>query len=306
MEGLTLDQLAVLVTVAEEGSFSGAARRLNRAQSAITYAVQNLELQTGTPLFDRSAYRPSLTPAGRALLPRARRVLEGVTDYRQQARSLLAGCEARLTLAVDLLVPMTLLTGALKAFSAAFPMVEVAVFVEPMDATLAALRQGNADLGLIVDLPMPELLEGFHRARCGWLATVRVAAADHPLARSSEPIRMEDLRDHTQILLSSGRETSGAHDWGGHAVNRWRVNDLNLRHRLLLAGVGWSSMPRHLVADDLAAGRLVALTTDKTSVAELPPELPLSVAHLRTRTLGPAARWLIDRMVAEGAAAQGE
>ncbi len=49
--------------------FSAAARKLNRAQSAITYTVQALEAQTGTDLFDRSAYRPTLTPAGRALVP---------------------------------------------------------------------------------------------------------------------------------------------------------------------------------------------------------------------------------------------
>ncbi len=69
LDGLTLDQFAVFVTVVEEGSFSAAARKLNRAQSAITYTVQALEAQTGTDLFDRSAYRPTLTPAGRALVP---------------------------------------------------------------------------------------------------------------------------------------------------------------------------------------------------------------------------------------------
>ncbi|MBM3506652.1 MAG: LysR family transcriptional regulator [Alphaproteobacteria bacterium] len=43
MDGLTLDQLAVFAAVVDHGSFSGAARALRRAQSAITYAVQHLE-----------------------------------------------------------------------------------------------------------------------------------------------------------------------------------------------------------------------------------------------------------------------
>ncbi|MBL0405295.1 hypothetical protein JKG68_15095 [Microvirga aerilata] len=118
------------------------------------------------------------------------------------------------------------------------------------------------------------------------------------------PIRMEDLRDHTQILLSSGLEVSGAKDYGALAVNRWRVNDLRLRHHLLLAGTGWSSMPRHLVAEDLQAGRLVALTLDAASAAEQPPDLPLSVAHLRTKALGPAGRWLSDRLAENGAGSE--
>ncbi|WP_165191593.1 LysR family transcriptional regulator [Caulobacter soli] len=296
MEGLTLDQLAVFAAVVDAGSFSGAARRLNRAQSAVTYAVQHLEAQTGTELFDRSAYRPSLTPAGRALLPRARRVLEGVADYRRQARSLLAGAEPRITLAVDVVAPAVILTSALKAFKTAFPTVEVAILVQPMDATLSVLRQGIADMGVIVDVPGTDLMEGLERVACGRLSSLLVAAPDHPLARMKGPVRRDDLRDHVQILLSSGAEASGTKDWGGHAVNRWRVNDLGLRRSLLLEGLGWCSMPRHFVAEDLEAGRLIALRLDPRSVAEQPPEFPLSVAHLRSKVLGPAGMWLRNRM----------
>ncbi|MEA3004478.1 MAG: hypothetical protein QOH81_3266 [Sphingomonadales bacterium] len=303
-DGLTLDQFATFVAVVEEGSFSGAARRVGRAQSAITYAVQNLELQTGSALFDRSAYRPSLTPAGRALLPRARRILEGVEDYRRQSRSLLAGCEARLTIAVDVVIPTELLTGALKAFGAAFPMVEVELFVQLMDVTLAALREGRADLGLIVDAPRPDLLEGLERRPCGRLDFVMVAAPEHPLAQAADPIRQEDLRDHTQILLSAGLEASLPRDWFAYAVNRWRVNNLELRHSLVLAGAGWCSMPRHLVGEDLAAGRLVTLSLDQAGVAQ-PREISTSVAHHRSRPPGPAGRWLIDRLIADSAGSKG-
>jgi DNA-binding transcriptional LysR family regulator len=59
----------------DEGSFSGAARALDRTESAITHIVQKLDEQIGTPLFDRSAYQPTLTPTGKVLLPRIRRIL---------------------------------------------------------------------------------------------------------------------------------------------------------------------------------------------------------------------------------------
>ncbi len=297
LDALTLDQFAVFVTVAEEGSFSAAARRLNRAQSVMTYTVQALEAQTGTELFDRSGYRPTLTPAGRALLPRARRILEGVADWRKQARSLTQGVEARLTLAVDVMAPTGPLASTLKAFGAEFPMVEVALLVQPLESTFAALRQGQADLGLIVEVADPALLEGLERRRCGALDYVLVAAPGHPLAERRELLTVEDLRDHTQLLLSTGKEVSGSRDYGAQAVNRWRVTDLGLRHRLLLAGVGWSGMPVHLVAEDLAEGRLVALALAESSSGELPPRTPVCVAHLRAKNLGPAARWLMDHLL---------
>ncbi len=300
MDGLTLDQMAVFVAVVDAGGFSAAARKLNRAQSVITYTVQNLEAQTGIALFDRSTYRPTLTAAGRVLLPRARRVLEGLTAFRQQSRALVAKVEPRLTLAVDVAAPSDLLTPALAAFNLAFPMVEVALLAQPMEATFAALREGVADLGLIVDVPMPGLMDGLERRRCGLLSTLMVAAPAHPLAQLAAPLRHEDLRSHMQLLLSSGA-AGGAKDWGAHAVNLWRVNDLGLRRAFLLAGIGWSSMPHHLVADDLSAGRLVALRLDATTEAEVPPPLPISVAHLSTHIPGPAGHWLFDRLSGQAA-----
>jgi DNA-binding transcriptional LysR family regulator len=171
------------------------------------------------------------------------------------------------------------------------------------DIILAALREGKADLGVIMDIPRADMLEGLERRQCGRVDFLPVAAPDHPLARAADPIRKEDLLDHTQILLSSGLDQSGSRDWLAHAVNRWRVNNLGLRHQLLLAGAGWSTMPRHLVAEDLAAGRLVALPMDKASVPD-PPELSMSVAYHRNKPPGPAGRWLIERLIADSTASK--
>ena len=64
MDALTFDQIRVFLSVVDEGSFPKAAKSLNRAQSAVTYAIRKLEAEIGVPLFDRSAYRSS-TNAGR-------------------------------------------------------------------------------------------------------------------------------------------------------------------------------------------------------------------------------------------------
>src|ERR1700731_4262512 len=88
MDALTLDQIRVFLSVVDEGSFPKAAKSLQRAQSAVTYAIRKLEAEIGVPLFDRSAYRSVLTPAGRALLTRARRIAEEAGAFREQARGL--------------------------------------------------------------------------------------------------------------------------------------------------------------------------------------------------------------------------
>ena len=65
---VTLDQLLVLSKIAETGSFRAAAGVLHRAQSAVSYAIKNLEDELGVELLCRDQYRPTLTPAGEAVL----------------------------------------------------------------------------------------------------------------------------------------------------------------------------------------------------------------------------------------------
>src|ERR1700744_3539248 len=107
IDSLTLDQIQLFLAVTDAGSFSRAAKRLNRAQSVVTYGIQKLEAQFGIPLFDRTAYRPALTEAGRALLPRARRIAEETDAFRETARSLANGLEPELTIVLDSMFPMS-------------------------------------------------------------------------------------------------------------------------------------------------------------------------------------------------------
>lgn len=75
IDSLTLDQMRVLVAVADAGSFSAAARKLGRVQSAISQAIQTLETTLGLSLFDRSGKTPQLTDAGKALVGDARALI---------------------------------------------------------------------------------------------------------------------------------------------------------------------------------------------------------------------------------------
>jgi DNA-binding transcriptional LysR family regulator len=79
----TLDQLQVFLTVVDVGSFAGAARKLGRATSVVSYSIANLEAQLGVLLFDRESTRkPQLTEAGRAVLSEARSIGNGINGLR--------------------------------------------------------------------------------------------------------------------------------------------------------------------------------------------------------------------------------
>ncbi len=281
----TLDQLRVLAAIAEYGSFSAAARPLNRAQSEISYAVANLEAQLGVPLFDRAGRAPVLTEAGRAIVADARRVGLLIDDMRARAAALRRGTEAELALAVDVMFPIPTLVAVLRDFAAAFPTVTLRLRMEAIGGVPQSVMQGLCSLGVSGWVgALPPSLRG--RA-IGTLRLITVAAPTHPLALLPS-VSSQEAREHVQLVLSdSSRMTEGV-DFGVIALRSWRLGDLGAKHALLKAGLGWGNMPAHLVAEDVAAGRLVRLRLE-----HMPDyAYPISIVQRNDTALGPAASWI--------------
>ena len=82
---LKLSQLQVLIAVAEGGSFSEAALRLQISQSAVSYAIATLEEDLGVVLFSRGRYGAHLTPVGEQIVDRARQIIYLMEDITKQA-----------------------------------------------------------------------------------------------------------------------------------------------------------------------------------------------------------------------------
>ncbi len=281
-------QLQVLLVVVDAGSFAAAARRLNRATSAITYAIDNLEAQLGLPLFDRVATRkPQLTQAGRAVLAEARAVTHGVDMLRAKVKGLLEGLEAEVALAVDVMLPTARLVDALQAFQTTFPTVPLRLHVETLGAVTQLVLDGTATIGV----SGPNVAaDGTESIAIGGVRLVPVAAPFHPLARLGGQARGA-AREHIQLVLSDRSKLTEGQDFGVVGPKTWRLADLGAKHALLLAGVGWGSMPAPMVTGDIEAGRLVELDLSDWWAATY----PLRVLHRIDSPPGPAAHWLIER-----------
>ncbi len=294
LDGLTLDQLRTLVAVVETGSFSGAGRRLGRVQSSVSQAIQALEQQLRVALFDRSGRTPQLTDAGRALLADAVDVIAHADSLRARARLMATGVEPELAIAADSVFPSALLATSLRAMQDLFPSLSVKLYSEVIGTAEKRLRDGEAQVGLYAFPFFPTAgLEGHPLTD---IPLIPVASAAHPLAAIGRPLRRRDLESHVQLILTDGRpETPGAAN-GVVSTKVWRFADLARRLDFLLEGLGWGSMPTHMVAGHLASGRLVELPlVDATTTLQ---RIPIYAVHLRARPPGPAGRWLIDDLAA--------
>ncbi len=292
----TLDQLRVFLAIVEAGSFSAAARKLNRQQSVVSYAVASLEAQLGgLTLFERRNRRPTLTEAGRAVLADARQIGLGVDALRARARGLLAGLEAEVAIAVDVMLPSSRLVLALAEFREAFPTVNLRLYVEALGAVVQLVLDRTCSVG--VSGPLVQALEGLDYRPIGMVTMVAVAAPIHPLAQAGGPASRAEVRDHVQLVLTDRSDLTRGQDFAVLSPQTWRLADLGAKYALILAGLGWGNMPEPMVRDDIADGRLTAL-----AVEDRPSHRYTLFAVNRTdQPPGPAARWLLDRLSGETA-----
>jgi DNA-binding transcriptional LysR family regulator len=295
----SIDQLLVLLTVAEVGSFSGAAKRLGRATSAISYAIDTLEEQLGLSLFDRGTTRkPKLTPRGEAVVSEARAVAHSIETLRARVRGFLDELEPEVSLAVDSMLPSDRLTRLLREFHARFPTVPVRLLVETLGGVEGVLRSGVAGIGVGSTLHIN--MTGFHRVGIQGVQLIPVAAPGHPLARTSEAAPSLQARDFVQLVLSEQPATA-SRDFGVLSLNTWRISDQTARHKLLLAGIGWCGMPEPIVRADIEAGRLVRLNLREWRGGEY----VMQAIYKVDTPPGPAGRWLIERLVTLSDAIEG-
>ena len=293
IDPLTLDQMRTLIAVVETGSFSAAARKLERVQSAVSQTIQSLEATLGITLFDRSSKTPKLTAAGATILGEAREVLAHIRKLRARAVSIAEGVEPELTLAVDALFPMPYLIQSLAALRVAFPHLPATVFTEELGGAIETLRTGSARLaihpvlaGSQADLSMEFLTN---------ITLVPVVSAHHPIAQMEGPVGYEDLERQVQLVLTGRSHFALGLRGGIVSEHVWRFADLQTRLDFLLAGFGWCRMPEHTVSAHIAAGRLKQFIITQ----EEPSVLPFYVIREPGREFGRAGQWLIDNLRAQ-------
>ena len=152
---LELRQLRYFVTVAEELHFGRAAARLHMTQPPLSQAIAALEDGLGAPLFLRTRRQVALTPAGAALLPEARRLLEQASGIPDLVRRAAAGESGRLALSFVTPADYSVLPPLLRDYSAAFPKVELVLQEATSDVQVDDLLHGRIDAGLLIP-PLPD------------------------------------------------------------------------------------------------------------------------------------------------------
>jgi DNA-binding transcriptional LysR family regulator len=292
LDGVSLDQLRAFIAAVDEGSFSAAARKLRRAQSAVSELISNLEGQIGVPLFDRSERYPKLTAAGVLLVADARSVIANIDLLKARAKGISGGLESELSVVVDVLFPFEAIAESAREFRDRFPRTPLRLYVEALGGAYQPVLDGRCSLGVVGSLPIAPSSTSSERLQGVRMAMV--ASHDHPLAKYPGVIPKLELAKHVQLVLTDRSQLTVGREFGVLSPLTWRLSDLFAKHAFLLKGLGWGGMPVHAVDQDMKDGKLV-----KLQIEDLPEDaliLPMSAVYLTAQPPGPAGRWLIERL----------
>jgi len=255
MSPLSLAQLRALEAIVTGGSLQAAAVRLHRTHPTLHASLKKMEEALGFKVFDRSAYRLRLTREGAAFLSRARRVLAEVTDLQIYAARMAAGEESELRVVIGDLSPLPKMLALLRSFFAAHPQTQLHLQFETLSAPWELLAEEKADLIL------HHVEQGDARFETVPLARVALVPVAAPSFLPFPPAdaTLERMRELVQcVIRDSARSLSSRSYFVLDGARTCTVSDQMMKKEVILQGLGWGHMPDYLVADDLAAGRLIS------------------------------------------------
>lgn len=194
----TLRQIEYFIATAETGSITLASERLNISQPSISTAISHLEIELDTQLFVRHhAKGLSLTPAGRALLGEAKRLIDQADQMYAVASEINEKIRGQLSLGCLVTFASMVMPELSHSFTSAFPATRIVQTVSDHEDLLERLSRAEIDVALSYDLLVPE---GYDFVPLASLPPYALVGESHPLARHPS-IGLPELVKEPLILL---------------------------------------------------------------------------------------------------------
>lgn len=266
-----LASFEVLLAIARTGSLGAAAREIGLTQQAVSARLSSMEAQTGVQLAVRTARGSQLTPTGVVVAEWAARLLDvahhvdtGLGSLRTQRRQQIKVVASQ-TIA-EQLMPRWLVSLQAAAVRRGVTAPNVILTATNSEHAIAAVRDGTADLGFIESPGTPQ---GLRSRVVAHDELVVIVPPDHKWARRSRVVSASELAQTPLVAREVG---SGTRDSLTAALHQAVGDELRQPSPVLelssaaavraavLAGAGPAVMSRLAVADDLAVGRLRAVT----------------------------------------------
>ena len=275
MRSLNLDQLRALVEVVDLGSFSGAARRLNLTQPAVSLQIRELENRVATRLVDRMGKRAYATPAGRDLIDHAHGLFEAESRALAALRRHKDGRIGRVHIGAGPAALAYLLLPVLQRVRAEHPTLDLAVTTGNTAEITERMSRNTIDLGF-TGLPVDQAL--FEATVIRDMRMVAIFPADG--AELPEMVTPADLAGYPLVATQErSNHAQLARDWlraaGLETRPAMEIDNIGVIKRVVAVGFGAAIVPEMAVTFGAPVDGLVQRPLD--------PPIALTLALIRRR-----------------------
>lgn len=196
---ISIRQLTAFVSVADNGSFTRASEQMHLTQSAVSGLIKELEFSLGIVLFDRTTRQLSLSVVGHHLLPQARRILNEMQLFENEASSLTSLAQGQVRLAVSQFAASSM-PAVIAQFAKVHPDISVSLIDCSAENVLEHIQNIEVDLGVGTERGFMESEDDISADLLYQLPFCVVMPDNHALAQKSEVI-WQDLVDIPLITL---------------------------------------------------------------------------------------------------------
>lgn len=243
-----LISLALFVRTVEAGSLSKAAEQSHIALAAASRRIALMEHRYGVKLLYRSSQGVEPTPAGKALVFHARRMLEQAEHLQADLSDYSRGVRGHVRLQASTSVITQYLPRDLAAFAASFPDVKVELEERRSPQIVQAVRDGNADIGIVME---DAALEGLTRYEYRRHHLVAIVPKNHPVRKRS--VAFVELLDHDFVGLDGSAAMTRLIAWAATEAGkplrlRMQVQSFEAVSELVQAGMGIGLLPEAAAA----------------------------------------------------------
>ena len=196
---ISIRQLTAFISVADNGSFTRASEQMHLTQSAVSGLIKELESSLGIVLFDRTTRQLSLSVVGHHLLPQARRILNEMQLFENEASSLTSLAQGQVRLAVSQFAASSM-PAVIAQFAKEYPDISVSLLDCSAENVLEHIQNIEVDLGVGTELGFMESEDDISADLLYQLPFCVVMPDSHALVQKSEVV-WQDLVDIPLITL---------------------------------------------------------------------------------------------------------
>lgn len=206
---MDLAQLRYLVTIADEGGFTQAARKLRLSQPSLSLAIKKLEEEVGHPLFDRLTRRVVPTEAGEHLIATARRILGELEQSVSEVRELKGGVSGKLRVGAIPTIGPFILPEVIDRFVRRYPSVDLHVTEHVTSRLMQMLETGDLDIALTSSVSERT---GIHMDKAGDEDLLVILPDNHPLSHGNT-VKWQELENERFLVLGEEHCLSEQISW---------------------------------------------------------------------------------------------